>query len=211
MSNEALEQEPEASPATNSGAEPHPAVEAVGNDPQPQVPGPTGKLVPVNEAIKYRRRAQQAESKLQQYEQKLKDMQAQLEDRLEQLATADAQRDEIQHRLNTTRARASAERMLHDAGVADVETAMVLLEKRTDLSDELDAEQLQRAVEQLLQSKPFLAAAGPSLPGKTASSRLQNSGANVRLAQAAARAASTGSRREVAEYLRLRRQANGTY
>ena len=55
--------------------------------------GQKSRLIPVSEAIKYRRRAQQAESVLQQFEQRLEDTQAQLEERLEQLAKAESQRD----------------------------------------------------------------------------------------------------------------------
>jgi chromosome segregation ATPase len=169
-----------------------------------------GKTVPVNEAIKYRRRAQQAESRLQQVEQRLKDVQAQLEERLAQLATAEAQRDELQHQLEESRLRASAERMLQAAGVADVETAMTLLEKRVSFSDEADPQRLQQTVDQLVQEKPFLSAQPAVLPDKTASPRLARPGVTARLAQAATRATQSGNRRAVAEYLRLRRQSNIT-
>ena len=167
----------------------------------------TSKLIPVGEAIKYRRRAQQAEQKLQQIEQQLNDVQTQFESRLEQLATAEAQRDELQHQLETTRSRGCAERMLYDAGVVDIEAAMALLERRTGLSEELDDEKLGHVVGQLLQDKPFLLAAQTAAPSnKTASPRLQRAGHNARLAQAASQAANSGKARDVAEYLRLRRQ-----
>jgi len=171
----------------------------------------TGKLVPVQEAIRYRRRAQQAEAKLQQLEQRLKDLQTELHDRLEQLGTADAQRDELQHQLETERARRSAEQSLHAAGVTDIETAMTLLEKRANFSDDPDGEKLQREVQRLLQDKPFLLAPLPALPDKTASSRLRHAPTSARLAEAATQAARTGNRQDVAEYLRLRRQANPAY
>lgn len=173
--------------------------------------GRESRLVPVNEAIKYRRRAQQAESSLQQFEQGLKDTQAQLAERLEQLASAEAQRDELRHQIDTMHMRSSAERMLHDAGVTDIETAMAVLEKRVTFSEDLDAEQMQQAVDQLLQAKPNLTIVPPVLPDKTASPRLGGVGAGARLAKSAAQAAQTGNRRDVAEYLRLRRQENTTY
>lgn len=168
-------------------------------------PEAPAKLVPVSEAIKYRRRAQQAESRLQQIEQQLSDVQAQFEERMDQLAVAEAQRDELQHQLEATRARTCAERMLYDAKAIDVEAALALLEKRISFDQEVDADELSHAVGQLLRDKPFLTAP-PALPSKTASPRLQTAGLGARLAQAASRAASTGNSKDVAEYLRLRRQ-----
>lgn len=210
MSDEALEQREQAAAADDGGVPP-PAAELAHEGPQEPLAGPTAKLVPVTEAIKYRRRAQQAESRLQQSEQQLKDLQAQLEGRIEQLATAEAQRDELQHQLDTSRVRRDAERTLYAAGVGDIETAMALLERRGGLSDETEPKQLKQAVAQLVQDKPFLAASRQALPDKTASHRVQNASASARLAQRAAQAAHSGSRRDVAEYLRLRRQVEAAY
>ncbi|GAG34094.1 unnamed protein product, partial [marine sediment metagenome] len=66
MTNQSSEQTQEVSSQVSPDVESHsPALaESVGREP---------RLVPVNEAIKYRRRAQQAESSLQQFEQRLKD------------------------------------------------------------------------------------------------------------------------------------------
>ena len=174
------------------------------DNPAPETPG--SRQVPIAEAIKHRRRAQQAEGQLRQVEQKLQETQTQLEQRLEQLASAEAQRDELQHQLEQANLRASAERMLLAAGVADVETAMTLLEKRTGFSEDLDAARLGQAIERLVQDKPFLVSPVSGLPGKTASARLPSGGPASRLAQAATRAAQTGTRRAVSDYLRLRRQ-----
>ncbi len=211
MSDATQERQQEALVEVNENGGSQPAVGDADRNVQRPEAGLSAKFVPVNEAIKYRRRAQQAESRLQRHEQQLKDVQAQLEDRLEQLAAAEAQRDELQHQFETSRFRGSAERMLYAAGVADVETAMALLERRKSFSDELGTEQLQLAVDQLLQDKPFLLAAPPALPDKTASRRLENVGASARLTQAATRAAASGNRRDVTEYLRLRRQADTAY
>ena len=204
MTNQSPEQTQEVSTAVEPDVEPRtPAVaDSIGRE---------ARLVPVNEAIKYRRRAQQAESSLQQFEQRLKDTQAQLAERLEQLAEAESHRDELRHQIDTMHLRSSAERMLRDADVTDVETAMAVLEKRVAFSEDLDAGQMQQAVDQLLQSKPNLTTVPPALPDKTASPRLDGVGAGARLAQSAAQAAQTGNRRDVAEYLRLRRQGNTNY
>ena len=189
---------------TSEPDEPPPAPDRPEAD-APDGDEPADRLVPVAESIRYRRRAQRAETKLTQFEQQLADAQAQLDGRLEQLAAAEAQRDELRTRLDLAATHASAERMLRQAGVADVETAMALLEKRTDLAVAPDAGQLEQEIQRLLQDKPILLADPPRLPGKTASARLAASGP-ARLARAATRAAVSGSRRDVAEYLRLRRQ-----
>jgi hypothetical protein len=167
------------------------------------------KLVPVGESIKYRRRAQQAEARIQELEQSLEELQAQLERRSEELGTAEAQRDEARHQLGVAESRMLAERLLSQAGVVDIEAASLLLTKRIELGDDLDQETLSRSVEQLLLDKPFLrgAPAAP-LPPATAAARGQAPSPAARLSQAAERAAQTGDRKDVAAYLRLRRQAS---
>jgi hypothetical protein len=70
-----------------------------------------------------------------------------------------------------------------------------------------EPEAVRQAAEQLLQDKPMLTATASALPGKTASARLPEPTLAARVRQAASRAAQTGSRRAVGEYLRLRRQS----
>jgi len=168
------------------------------------------KLVPVGESIKYRRRAQQAEVRIQEIEQQLADSQSQLEQRSEEVASAEAQRDELQQRIVEMENRHAAERLLGQAGVADLETATLLLAKRVRLDEDLEPEALRLHVEQLMLDKPFLNQ-GPaepitSLPPKSASPRPTRTSAATQLAQAAQRAIHSGNRRDIAEYLRLRRQ-----
>jgi hypothetical protein len=172
---------------------------------QEQTPEAEGKLVPVIEAVKYRRRAQKAEGKLAELEQQLKAARSEFEGRLEQLATAEAQRDELQQQLDLQRLRSLAQRELSAAGVADLDAALTLLEKRLPLSEEVEEGQLAQAVEQLVADKPFLLRAQAALPGATASPRVSGNGV-TRLAQVAGRARGSGSRRDLAQYLRLRRQ-----
>lgn len=167
------------------------------------------KLVPVGESIKYRRRAQQAETQLQQIEQKLNELQTQLDRRTEEIAAAESQRDEARLQLTTTENRMAAERLLGEAGVVDLETGSLLLSERVDLNQDHDQESLGRQVEQLLLDKPFLrATAQAPLPGKTASARVPQATARALMTDAAEEAARTGNRRDVAEYLRLRRQTS---
>lgn len=177
-------------------------------DADPEIDGGNARLVPVAESIKYRRRAQQAETRLTQLEQQLNDLQANAQQHSDSLAQAEAQRDEARSRLIETENRLTAERMLSAAGVVDLETAALLLAKRVDLTDDVEPDGLTLAVEQLLLDKPFLRSRELPLPGKTAS---QRSRANpCQIAHAAERAMQSGDRRDVAEYLRLRRAATMT-
>ena len=176
-------------------------------DPQNGAP----RLVTVAESIKYRRRAQQAENRLQEFEQSLAELQAQLEERNDELATAEAQRDEMQHRLNVAENRTLAERMLSESGVVDLETASMLLSKRVDLGAAVDRDALARSVEHLILDKPFLRkGTNVSLPPTSASAKPSQPSPAARLTEAAERAVRTGDRKDVAEYLRLRRQAATT-
>jgi len=169
------------------------------------------KQVPVAEAIKYRRRAQQAESRIQQLEQQLEGAHSDLDRHGEELAQAEALRDEAVTHLTVTENRLAAERMLNAAGVVDHETASLLLSKRLDFAETLDEEKLSAGVEQLLLDKPFLSVAGAAtLPPSSASARTPDASATGQLATAARQAAQSGDRKDVAAYLRLRRQAATT-
>jgi len=155
--------------------------------------------------------AQPDENDPRELRQRVEELHKQLASRSDELGTAEAQRDEARRQLTVTENRIKAERLLAQAGVVDVETASLLLSKRTDLGEELEAEALARSVEQLLLDKPFLRAPSQApLPPKTASAKSSGLSAAARLAQTAERAARTGDRRDVAEYLRLRRQISMT-
>jgi hypothetical protein len=137
----------------------------------------------------------------------LADLQAALAERTAALGAAEAQRDEARARLVEAENRRAAERLLGASGVVDLEAAELLLGRRIDLTaEELDTAALRRSIEQLLLDKPFLRAARP-LPGRTGGVR--RAGHSGELADAAERAARSGDRRDVAEYLRLRRSAAG--
>ena len=106
----------------------------------------------------------------------------------------------------------TAERMLSEAGVVDLEAASLLLSKRLDFSEAFDNETLARQVEQLLLDKSFLRGApyglASSFPPTTASPRHHRASATAQITHAAERAVKTGDRRDIAEYLRLRRQSS---
>ena len=174
---------------------------------QPSSSETPDKLVPVGESIRYRRRAQQAEGRLTQLEQQLTQLQEQLQSRSDELATAEAQRDEARQQMTQQNNQFSADRLLMQAGVVDLEAAHLLLQNRVDLGDELEPAAIEQAVQQLLVDKPFLRG-GSALPPRSASVRRSVTSLTARIANAADRAVASGDRRDVAEYLRLRRQAN---
>jgi len=177
--------------------------ESVESQPSSEAPD---KLVPVGESIRYRRRAQQAEGRLTQLEQQLTQLQEQLQTRADELATAEAQRDEARQQMTQVNNQFAADRLLIQAGVVDMEAAHLLLQNRVDLGEELESSEVEHAVQQLLVDKPFLR--GNAMPPKSASVRRGVQSLTARIANAADRAVASGDRRDVAEYLRLRRQAN---
>jgi len=137
-------------------------------------------------------------------QQKVCQLEETLQRREDELATAEAQRDEILSRLCEAENRVVVDRALHQAGVVDAEAATLLLSRRMDLSGEVTPEELTSAVDQLLLDKPFLRATRTTMPPAT---RTGQSGldATARIADAAERAITSGNRRDVVEYLRLRR------
>lgn len=169
--------------------------------------GSPARLVPVAESIKYRRRAQQAEGKLAEIQQQLEQSQSQLQASRQQLADLESQRQQAQQQAQSTENRLAADRMLARAGVVDLEAASLLLSQRLTLDQAIEPQALSQHIEQLLEEKPYLRKPTAPLPPKTASARQPQSGVSVMLGQVAQRAITTGHRRDVADYLRLRRQS----
>lgn len=128
-----------------------------------------------------------------------------LQQREEQLALAEAQRDELQSQLTARENQIHLERRLTAAGVVDLEAATVLLGKRVDLQGEVGETELSAAVDSLLAEKPYLLPPAPAMPPATASPRETPATLDQQVQQAARSAIATGNRRDVAEYLRLRR------
>ncbi len=137
-------------------------------------------------------------------QQKVRQLEESLQRREDELATAEAQRDEILTRLSEAENRVVVDRAFHQAGVVDAEAAGLLLSRRVDLSSEITPEELSAAVDQLLLDKPFLRARRTSMPPATRTGQA-NLDAAARIADAADRAIASGNRRDVVEYLRLRR------
>jgi ABC-type uncharacterized transport system involved in gliding motility auxiliary subunit len=149
------------------------------------------KLVPVSESIRYRKRAQIAER--------------QVETLSEQLAEARAEAKEARERLSTIRTEQELARKLAAAGAVDLEAAVLIARARMEGEPEAD---LGGVVEQLRKEKQYLFAEGKSrmLSSKKttgAKERIQSNEAV--LERAAKKAATTGSRTDLQEYLKLRR------
>jgi uncharacterized protein YhaN len=148
------------------------------------------KLVPVAESIRYRKRAQSAEKKI--------------ESLTEQLAQAKAQTAELSGRLSDIQTEQKLMRQLASAGAVDLETTMLIARAR--MQDQEDAD-VTDVIDQLKKEKQFLfTASNPGLaPTKTAGARDRVTNSQTLLERAAKKAATTGSRTDLHEYLKLRR------
>ena len=148
------------------------------------------KLVPVSEAIRYRKRAQVAESQAA-------DLQKQLDESFsENLMLSDKLAGvEVEHQLIEK---------LSAAGACDLEAAIVLAKSRMNDAEDADVDAV---VEQLRSEKVYLfEASEEAVVSRTSGVKeKQPSGRRV-LEGAAKRAAASGSRADVQEYLRVRRQ-----
>lgn len=148
------------------------------------------KLVPVSESIRYRKRAQSAEKRI--------------EDLTEQLAEAKAEAVKTAEELSSIQEEQELMRKLTAAGTVDLETAFIVAKARMEGQDEVD---MDGTIEQLRRDKQYLFAGtrGVVTAKKTtgAKERMESNGSI--LERAAKKAATTGSRTDLQEYLKLRR------
>ncbi len=148
------------------------------------------KLVPVAESIRYRKRAQSAEKKI--------------ETLAEQLAQAKSQASEMAKELSGIRVEQKLTHKLAAAGAIDLETAVLTAKAKIEAEPEAD---LDSAIEQLKKEKQYLfSGTGATATAKKtagAKDRMQNS--QTILERAAKKAATTGNRTDLHEYLKLRR------
>ena len=148
------------------------------------------KLVDVSEAIRYRKRAQIAEQKQAQLEQALVENRGEVE------------------RLNKTLSQMTVERQLIDklvsAGVRDLEAAVIIGRARLEDDKEITAADV---VEQLRKEKNYLfnEASAVAVSTKTSGVKDRLSGTTGTLERAAKKAVQSGSRADLQEYLRVRR------
>lgn len=148
------------------------------------------RLVPVAESIRYRKRAQSAEKKL--------------EFLTEQLAQAQAQTAKMSEQLSGVQTEQKLTRQLAAAGAVDLETAVLIAQARMQGQTEAD---VTGVIKQLKEEKQYLF--GGTTPGmtptKTAGVRNRLTSNETILERAAKKAATSGSRADLHEYLRLRR------
>ena len=150
----------------------------------------SNKLVPVAESIRYRKRAQSAEKKV--------------EDLTEQLVKANENAAKMSEQLSNIQTEQELMRKLAAAGTVDLETAVLLAKARVQDQNEADIDGL---IEQLKNEKQYLfdEAPGTVAAKKTAGARERISGNQRIIEKAAKKAATTGSRTDLQEYLKLRR------
>jgi hypothetical protein len=147
------------------------------------------RLVPVSEAIRYRKRAQSAEKHA-----------AELED---ELRVVSGEKEKLVGELGGVRIERDLVSRLTQAGAVDVEGAMIIAKSK--LGGELDADAV---VSELVKEKGYLfrEAERVEAAGVTAVVREKGSMSRSLLERSAKKAAMSGSRTDVQEYLKVRRQ-----
>jgi hypothetical protein len=156
------------------------------------------KLVPVTESIRYRKRAQSAEKKVEAL--------------TEQLAEAKSQLTTMSEQLSNIQAEQKLTRKLAAAGTVDMETAVLLAKAKMEGQTEAD---LDSVIEQLKNEKQYLfvpllsfeskKGGGTVRTKKTAGVKERMTNNQTVLERAAKKAATTGNRTDLQEYLKLRR------
>ncbi|UCF43865.1 MAG: hypothetical protein JSV99_02770 [Planctomycetota bacterium] len=149
------------------------------------------KLVPVAESIRYRKRAQSAEKKVETLS--------------EQLAQAKSQIGGMVEKLSSIQVEQKLMRKLVAAGTVDLEAAVLIAKARVKDETETD---LDSVIEQLKKEKQYLFGNDKETAAtvkRTAGAKDRVTGDQAILERAAKRAAATGNRTDLQEYLKLRR------
>ncbi len=157
------------------------------NDKPDQVGG-ADRLVPVGEAIRYRKRAQTAEQ--------------QLEDLNEEVRVMRAKLNEADETIVGLERRQKVDSLLTEADAIDLETARLLTEQAVT---QMDDPEIELVVSDLKRHKPFLFRHKQSQGFSAMAPSIENHGHDP-AEQAAEQATKTGDRRDLLRYLRLRRQ-----
>ena len=146
------------------------------------------RMVPVNEAIRYRKRAQSAE-------QQLADLQAELNQTRQRY-------EQAEQTISSLERRQRIDSLLTEADAIDIEAARLLTEVAVESMQEPD---IAEAVEDLRRHKPFLFQPDSGqVDGLALAPQIE--GLDDPLAQAAEQAQHSGDRRDLLRYLRLRRR-----
>ncbi|MDD5064715.1 MAG: hypothetical protein PHQ35_08175 [Phycisphaerae bacterium] len=148
------------------------------------------KLVPVAESIRYRKRAQSAEKKI--------------ETLTEELAEAKSQTSEMTKELSSVKLEQKLIHKLAAAGAIDVEAAALIAKAKIGEDTEAD---LDGVIGQLKKEKQYLfSGTGSAVTAKkTAGAKDRTQNSQTILERAAKKAATTGNRTDLQEYLKLRR------
>jgi hypothetical protein len=153
------------------------------------------KLVPVAESIRYRKRAQSAEKRTEVLS--------------EQLAAANQKASELSEQLKSLQTQQQLTRKLTAAGAVDLETAVLIAKDKLQGNAQADVDdvinQLKKEKQYLFQAMPFDGAGETVTPVKTAGAKERTSHSQVALEGAAKKAARSGNRADLQEYLKLRR------
>ena len=148
------------------------------------------RLVDVSEAIRYRKRAQSAEQKQTMLEQ--------------ELAESKSETEKLKKNLSQMTVERQLMEKLVSAGVRDLEAAVIIGKAKLESDSETDAADI---VEQLRKEKSYLFNDAPTaaVGSKTSGVKSRLSGVTGSLERAAKKAAKSGSRADLQEYLRARR------
>ena len=148
------------------------------------------RLVPVSEAIRYRKRAQSAEKKLT--------------DLAEQVGELEEQNGDMSKQLEEIRGEQKLVSVLSAAGAVDLEAGVLLVKAKLAEESNLEPEDV---ISQLKKQKQYLfSGAEPVVVSKkTSGVRGKVSRNETVLEQAAKRASTSGARTDLQEYLKLRR------
>ena len=148
------------------------------------------KLVPVGESIRYRKRAQNAEKRA--------------EELAGELADARAEATRLANELKATQTEQELMKRLASEGARDLEAAVLIAKSRLASADKAD---LNGVVEQLKKEKQYLF--GEKTPDgaavRTSPAKGPRQTAATAIERAASRAAGTGNRMDLQEYMRKRR------
>ena len=149
------------------------------------------KLVPVGEAIRYRKRAQGAEKEASDMAKEAKQLRE-----LNEKLTGELEAMRTDHELMRT---------LSSAGAVDLEAAVLIARSRMADGEE---KEIAPVVELLRQEKSYLFGGPPrrEVASKTAGVKEKESGGQRVLEGRAKKAAASGSRADVHEYMRSRRR-----
>ena len=156
----------------------------------------SAQLVPVSEAIRYRKRAQAAEKKAEQL--------------AEQLRQNELAQQQAQEKQDRSRQEMELTKELVAAGAMDVEAALLLAQRRMKSSSSKNELSNRQVIEALRQERPYLFGGGVGedfrlWSSPTAGVRSGGNSGGRFLSHLAERARSSGDRRDMQEYLRMRR------